>query len=315
MARPCVRRSTPVAAVALGALLLAGCASPRGAASTDGRLRVEASFYPLQWVASRVGGRHVAVSNLTPAGAEPHDLELGPRDVAALEGGDLVVYLSGFQPAVEAALEAADVAAFDVRPAADLGLSLDSAPNGGAGEDPVHDDVGGTDVHFWLDPVRLGAVATALTDDLARRDPPHAKSYRANLARLAADLDELDAEYRAVLGRCRARDLVTSHQAFGYLARRYGLHQVGIAGLTPDQEPSSAAVARVADFVEQHGVRTIYFETLVDPAVAEVVAEETGARTAVLDPLEGLSEASAGRSYLEVMRANLQTLQAGQPCP
>jgi zinc transport system substrate-binding protein len=107
---------------------------------------------------------------------------------------------------------------------------------------------------------------------------------------------------------------VTSHAAFGYLARRYGLTQVGITGLAPDAEPSPADLARVSRLVRREGVRTVYYETLVSPDVARTVASETGARTAVLDPVEGLTKASAGRDYLGVMRSNLAALRVGQPC-
>ncbi|MCU1499972.1 MAG: ABC-type metal ion transport system, surface component [Acidimicrobiales bacterium] len=302
--------------VAAAVAALTGCGSGDSDAGRSGRLQVEASFYPLQWMAEQVGGRHVSVTNLTRPGAEPHDVELTPRQVAAIEDADVVVHLSGFQPAVDAAVADSGAAGFDARPSADLDLT--SAATAGAGQDGDGDvarSAGGADPHFWLDPTRLAAVASAFTDHLADRDPGHAASYRANLRRLTAELDRLDGEYDAALADCSARDLVTSHEAFGYLARRYGMEQVGIVGLTPEREPSAADLAAVSDFVEEHDVRTIYFETLVDPSVATTVAAEAGARTAVLDPIEGLTEASEGGDYLEVMRANLDSLQSGQPCP
>ena len=116
------------------------------------------------------------------------------------------------------------------------------------------------------------------------------------------------------LGDCQVDTLVTSHDAFGYLADRYGLEVIGISGLSPSQEPDPAQLAEIADLVEERGISTVYTETLVDPAVAETVAEEAGVQTAVLDPIEGLTDESAGEDYLQVMRANLATLQEGQSC-
>lgn len=288
---------TALLAVGLGACGSAPTAAP------DSKLAMVASFYPLQYVAMRIGGDQASVTNLTKPGGEPHDLELTPQDVAGLLDADLVVYLKGFQPAVDAGIsgEAAGKA-FDASAPADLDLS-----------DP--DAAGASDPHFWLDPVRLQAVADALAARMSQADPAAAGVFAANLAALSRDLRALDHDLRAGLANCASKDLVTSHTAFGYLARRYGLRQVGITGLTPDAEPSTGQLAALARFVRDRKVRTIYSETLVSPAVANTLARETGAATAVLDPLEGLNDRSAGADYLAVMRANLATLRKGQPCP
>jgi zinc transport system substrate-binding protein len=145
--------------------------------------------------------------------------------------------------------------------------------------------------------------------------PDAAAAFTTRAVALRGELQALDDDYRAGLAGCASTDLVTSHEAFGYLARRYGLTQVGISGISPDEEPSPARLAEVARFVRDHGVTTVYTETLVDPAIAATVVRETGARTAVLDPLEGLGSRSAGADYLGVMRSNLATLRAGQRCP
>lgn len=287
------------------ALAVAGCASSASGGSAggdDGRMPVTAAFYPLQFVAERVGGGHVTVTNLTRPGTEPHDLELTPKAVGELSRSRAVVYLPGFQPAVDAAVEAqAPETALDVTEAADLLLR---APGRGDAPDP----------HFWLDPVRLGAVATAVGEAFAARDPSEAASYRSNAEGLVAELTLLDEAFRMGLARCESADLVTSHAAFGYLADRYRLGQVGVAGLSPDVEPDAATISALAEHVRKAGVSTVYTETLVSPALAETVARETGAGVAVLDPLEGITDASAGSDYLEVMRANLATLRAGQRC-
>jgi zinc transport system substrate-binding protein len=312
------RRGRAVPALALLIpMVLASCGddddtSASGAESSSGALSIEASFYPLQWMAERVGGDDVDVASLTPPGAEPHDLELTPRDVADITEADVVVYLSGFQPAVDDAVEQIDdTKAYDAASAAELDLTYTPIEEG----EEATDEAGSTDPHFWLDPTRLAAVADDFAAYLGDLDPAQADAYRDNAAALSDDLTALDAELEAGLVSCANKDLVTSHNAFGYLAHRYGLTQVGITGLTPEEEPSAEQLASVSDFVESHDVRTIYFETLVSPAIADSVASETGARTDVLDPIEGLNDESQGTDYLEVMRANLANIQKGQPCP
>ncbi len=288
-----------------------GADAPGAGTSGDGGpLQVVASFYPLQYAVERVGGGAVTVTNLTKPGAEPHDLELNPRAVAAVADADLVVYLGGFQPAVDDAVasEAGD-RGFDVAPAARLDRTgVDEEAGGGQAADEV------TDPHFWLDPTRLADVGDALAGEMAEADPERAASFTTNAAAFRRDLEALDAELAAGLASCAGTDIVTSHQAFGYLAARYGMTQLGITGLTPEAEPDAATMAEVADFVTEHHVSTIYYETLVSPDVAEAVAAETGAETAVLDPIEGIGDASAAQDYLGVMRANLAVLRAGQPC-
>lgn len=290
---------------------LAGCGSGSGGGSAGGGLTVVTSFYPLQYATERILGDAGTASSLTKPGAEPHDLELKAKEVQELSKARLVVYLKGFQPSVDqAASSEAKGRAFDVSPAADLSLTYTPIEEGQA----QTQQTGAVDPHFWLDPIRLATVGDALAARLGQVDPAHAATFTANAAALRRDLQALDAEYRAGLTSCADPDLVTSHNAFGYLAQRYGLRQVGITGLTPDQEPNPAQLAQVTTFVRTHHVRTIYYETLLSPKIADTVAAETGAKTQVLDPIEGLTDSSQGKDYLQVMRANLGNLRAGQSC-
>ncbi|MFQ1002876.1 metal ABC transporter substrate-binding protein [Modestobacter sp. SSW1-42] len=308
-----------LALICAGTLTLAGCSAADGAepaaAGRDG-LAVVASFYPLEWLSRQVAGDLADVATLTPPGAEPHEYELTPQDVAAVSEADVVVYLDALQPAVDAAVEQqAGDRAFDVGSAADLDLVYVAGEHGDEhAEDEEHagEDAAVTDPHFWHDPMRMAAVADALAERLGRADAADAATYTANAAALRTQLEELDGEFRSGLATCASRDVVTRHSAFGYLAEAFGLHQVGISGLAPDEEPAPSALTDATAFVREHGVSTIYFETLVSPAVAETVARETGARTRQLDPVEGLTDASQGDDYLELMRANLASLRAGQ---
>ncbi len=313
-------RAVTAATASAAVLALAGCGGADDAAAGPGdRLTVVAGFYPLEWAAQRVGGDRLDVSSLTPPGAEAHDLELAPQDVATVAEADLLVYLRGFQPALDevATTEAADTA-WDAGQVADLSPAAEEPGHEGetAEEHGEHAEEGGAlDPHFWLDPVRLATVGDALAERLAQADPKGAAAYEQNAAALRAHLEALDAEMQAGLGSCAVDTLVTGHDAFGYLADRYGLEVVGISGLSPSEEPEPAQLAEITALVRERGVTTVYTETLVDPAVAETVAREAGVRTAVLDPIEGLTDESAGSDYLEVMRANLATLREGQSCP
>jgi zinc transport system substrate-binding protein len=296
-------------AIALGS---AGCAAESpGPGAGSGRLATVASFYPLQLATAEIGGEHVSVLNLTKPGAEPHDLELTPRDVGAVSKARVVVYEKGLQPAVdEAVAQEAPERALDVSAAANLDLTFTPVESG----EQHADAAGSTDPHFWLDPVRYSAVAQAVADRLARLDPAHRDDYTANAKAFRGRLSVLDRDLRTGLAHCASTSVVTSHNAFGYLAQRYGLTQVGITGLSPEAEPEPAKLAEVARYVKAHHVTTIYAETLVSPAIADTVARETGATVARLDPIEGLTDSSAGRDYFEVMRSNLATLRAGQGC-
>ena len=310
-------RAVTAATASAAALALAGCGgadAPADSTGGDG-LTVVAGFYPLEWAAQRVGGDRVDVSSLTPPGAEAHDLELAPQDVAAVADADLLVYLDGFQPALdEAAQNESAGTAWDAGQAADLVPTAEEhAHEGETAEEHAHED-GAVDPHFWLDPVRLASVGDALADRLTEADPDGAATYEQNAAALGADLEALDAEMQAGLAGCAVGTLVTGHDAFGYLGDRYGLEVVGISGLSPSAEPSPAAQAEISKLVRERGVTTVYTETLVDPAVAETVADEAGVTTAVLDPVESLTDESAGDDYLAVMRANAATLATGQAC-
>jgi zinc transport system substrate-binding protein len=275
-------------------LLLAACGMTTG--NAKGRTTVVASFYPLAYAAEQVGGASTDVENLTPSGAEPHDLELTPQAVARIARASVVLYLGhGFQPAVSDAVKQASGRAIDVL----SGLPLHGARGQEAGLT--------ADPHVWLDPILFGRIVRRLGAVLHRP---------AAAGRLIAKFRTLDAAYRAGLAHCARNDIVTSHAAFGYLAQRYGLHQVPITGLAPESEPAPKQLADVVDAVRKTHTTTVFFERLVSPRLADTVSREVGAHTAVLDPIEGLtpSEQSHGATYLTLMRQNLQALRKALGC-
>jgi zinc transport system substrate-binding protein len=295
-------------------LVLAATAGCGQAASAGSAPSVVTAFYPLEFLSTRIGGGHVTVSNLTKPGTEPHDVELSPRQVGDISDASLVVYLKGFQPAVDEAVgQEAGNRAFDVGTAVQLLSAVHREHDGGGpGKHEHAEAAGGRDPHVWLDPVRFAAIAGALGERLAQADPAHAADHRGRAAAVQRELHALDAEYATGLRDCARREIVTSHEAFHYLADRYGLTEVGITGISPEAEPSPRRMAEVAEQARAAGATTIFFETLVSPKVADTVAREVGARTAVLDPLEGL--ARPGTDYFSVMRGNLAALRTALGC-
>jgi zinc transport system substrate-binding protein len=287
-------RSVAALVLLVAAPLLAGCGGSAGGTGTQ----VVAAFYPLEYVAQRVAGDHAEVSSLATPGAEPHDLELTIAQTAAVADADVLVVSTGFQPAVDDTVaQHAQGRVVDAAEVADL-----TTPSGE--QDP----------HFWLDPTRLARVAADVERSLAAVDPQHAADFAANLRALKQDLATLDHEFETGLSDCARSTVVVSHDAFGYLADRYGLDVQAINGLTPDAEPSPAHLRELSDLIEARGITTVFTETLASPAMAQTLAGDLGLRTAVLDPVEGLSDATADQDYLSLMRENLAALRDANGC-
>jgi zinc transport system substrate-binding protein len=295
------------------ALVAAACAGPHSAraSQTSGspRLRIVAAFYPFQFVAERVAGAHAQVTSLVAPGAEPHDLELTPRQVASVVTADLVIYERSFQPAVDDAVVQAErdpqhvLDTTTVVPLVDHGQLPDPSPRSR-----------GLDPHVWLDPTRLATIGQAVADRLAGVDPAHAADYRTAASQLQNQLRRLDGDFHTGLAACQRTAFITTHAAFGYLAERYGLIQIGVTGLSPDTEPSPARIAEVQREARTRGITTIFYETLISPAVAESLANDLRLRVDVLDPVEGITPASRGADYLSVMSANLTALREANGC-
>ena len=335
------KRILAAACAAATALALSACSSTASSgdgSSKDGSLTVMASFYPLKYLAEKVGGEHVSVTSLTPDGAEPHDLELSPKMVDSLSSADAVIYLAGFQSAVDEAIEQqAPKTVIDVSSAAELveaGTDAnhpsedeeDATDEAQSGETEAHDhDHEGhdqadhdhhhdmsADPHFWLDPTRMAKAATLVGDKLAEADSAHADTYKANAKALAEELTTLGDTLVTKTSTCKVKTFVTAHTAFGYLADRTGLTQVGISGLDPDSSPSPARLAEISQIAKEQGVTTIFTEALIDPKVAQTLADDLGITTAVLDPIE--SQTDASKDYAATMNSNIDALTKALDC-
>jgi zinc transport system substrate-binding protein len=295
------RRAPLLLAPVLLAATLSGCSSDAG----DGKLKVATGFYPLQYAAQRVAGDLADVENLTQPGQEPHDTSLTVRETAEVADADLVVYERGLQPSVdEAVTSTASGATLDAAAVVHLEPFA-------AGDDMEHE--GALDPHFWHDPARMADLGDAIADELAALDPDHADTFHANADALRADLESLDKEYAGGLRDCARDTIVVSHDAFGYLAK-YGLTMAPIAGLSPGAEPTPADLARLHVLIERDGITTVFSERLASPKLSETLASDLGITTAVLDPIEGLTDETADQDYLSLMRSNLGALEKANGC-
>jgi len=324
------KRFLAAACAAATALALSACSSTAPSSTSgakDGTLTVMASFYPLQYLAEKIGGEHVTVTSLTPAGAEPHDLELSPKTVDALSSADAVIYLAGFQSAVDEAIEQqAPKTVIDVSPAVQLveaGVDAnhpseeededtdETQSSEADGHEDHHHDMS-ADPHFWLDPVRMANAATLVGDKLAEANPANAEMYKTNAKALKDELTSLGNDLVSKTSTCQIKTFVTAHTAFGYLADRTGLTQVGISGLDPESSPSPARLAEIGKIAKDQGVTTIFTEALIDPKVAQTLADDLGISTAVLDPIE--SQTDSSKDYAAVMNDNIDALTKANNC-
>src|SRR5690625_3377252 len=284
------RRRPPLLTVSLAALALtAGCSGPAEDQDADDLPRAVVSLYPVQFLAERIAGDDAVVTNLVPAGAEPHEVELGPRDVFEMDQAEIVIITSGFQPPVEAA-------AAETTGVVDLAEVVDLRERGGA-----------LDPHFWLDPARMQAAAVPIAEAFASANPAHGSQYQDRADNLEAALAELDEAFRTGLSECTYDTFVTGHAAFGDLADAYGLQEIALAGIHPESDPSQAAIAATQQQLRELGLPVVFAEPGAGK-IAEVLAGELDLDVETLNPVESVT---SGEDYLSIMTDNLTALKKG----
>lgn len=324
-------------ALTLGAVLsvslLTGCGAGSTSSTASGsstsagtvgsgekQLSVVASFYPMYDFAKKIGGDHVTVTDLVPAGTEPHDWEPSPSDVITLEKADVFVYSgAGMEPWVTSVLNTLENKNLVTVEASD-GITLrhgfheeeeTAASSSAAASGSAQAADADVDPHVWLAPLNAKIEMENIKNAFVQADPDHKADYEANYTKWSAECDTLDQEFKTTLSGLPNKDIVVAHEAFGYLCDAYGLNQVGIEGINPDSEPDPARMAEIQDFVKANNVKTIFSEELVSPKVAQSIADATGAKMETLNPLEGLTDEQLanGEDYFSVMRQNLQVLK------
>jgi zinc transport system substrate-binding protein len=296
-------------------------AQSRTAQNTN-KLQVTASFYPMAYFAEEVGGDKASVRNITPSGAEPHDFEPTAQDITTIQNSKILVLNGiGFEPWFSRIEN--DVKQNNVQVVvASEGISVLAGEDPHSEEEHAADEHAGEDhaaeaqdPHVWLSPVLAQQQVANILKGYIAADPANEAYYRSNAEALTKRLAELDTKYRNGLQQCESEDIITSHTAFAYLANEYMLHQVAISGLS-SEDPSTQQLTEVANFARENNVQYIFFESLVSPRLSETIANEVGAQTLVLDPLEGIpdDERAQGKNYFTVMEANLNNLQTALGC-
>ncbi|OEV02694.1 ABC transporter substrate-binding protein [Streptomyces oceani] len=334
--RRLIRASAAASTLTAGALVLSACGGDSTA--DDRKVDVAASFYPMEFLAKEIGGEHVSVTQLTEPGADPHNLELSPKQVGQLSDADLVVYLRGLQPAVDQAVEQADVQRVaevssyttlethggddhgehehggdshgEHDHGGDHGEESAEGHDGGGDEGHDHSAEGGKDPHVWLDPTRYAEIAKGVGKQLAKADPKHKKTYQRNTKTLVTKLKALDADFRAGLDGRESDTIITTHAAFGYLTERYGLHEESIAGVDPESGSASGAhLKELHQIAKEDKVSTIFSASNSSDRSARTLADDLGLKTDNLNPLESVRDPEK-QDYFSVMRANLTALRS-----
>jgi zinc transport system substrate-binding protein len=314
-----------IALIAMMMFILGGCGAS-DVNMVEGKVNVVTSFYPLYDFTRKIGGEHVNVINLIPAGVESHDWTPKSRDMKNITKADILVYNgAGFEGWVHDFLESLKGDSKLLVIEASQGIPLISTSEEGEPADEAHEgeeqhdghsdeqghSPGGVDPHVWLSPLQMKKLAENIKDALVQADAAHQSDYEANFELLAAKLDELHQKYVSVTSSAARKDIVVSHQAFGYLVRDYGLRQLPVMGLSPESEPTAQDIRKISQFVREHNVRYILFEELVSPKLAQTLADDLNIETLVFNPIEGLTEEQekANEDYISLMEKNLISLE------
>lgn len=288
-------------------LALSACSSSQKDEESK-QLNITASFYPLTYLSQRIGGKLVKVTQITPNGVEPHDFEPSPQDLAAVQNSKVFI-MNGY------GIDSwADKIVDDLKNKGVIVVRATNTLNVSGFFDVADENI--PDPHVWLDPNYFRKEAEVVRDALIQADPQNTQIYTLNSAGLLSDLLALDQEYRKGLGQCKLNKIITSHNAFRYLAKEYRIESLSIAGFSPEEEPSSKHIAELADLMKKNNIRHVFFETLVGPKLSETLAQETSAETLVLNPIEGLSaqESAKSEDYLVLMQRNLKNLRIAMQC-
>ncbi|WP_284640533.1 metal ABC transporter substrate-binding protein [Paenibacillus silviterrae] len=302
--------------IMIAAMFLSACGAARPAL-VQGKTNIVTSFYPLYDFASKIGGQHVNVVNLVPAGVEPHEWTPKGRDIKTLKDAEVFVYLgAGFEGWVGDTLSSLEKDAKVQVVEASKGLTLlPGIEEEGHADDHGHNHKEDAheaefDPHVWLSPVNAKLLAQNIKDALVKADPSHQADYEANFKQLSGKLDQLHDKFKQQLSKTSKKEIVVTHQSFGYLAKEYGLTQKAIMGLAPDAEPTSKDMKEILSFIKENDVKYIFFEELVSDKLAKTLAKDAKVETLVLSPLEGLTEEQAkqGMDYVSIMESNLNNL-------
>lgn len=305
-----------------GAALLAACGQENSEADAgkDGdKLEIATTIYPVYAFTKEIVGDTANVSLMVPAGTEAHDYEPSAKQIAELNESDALVYhnenMETWIPTAESSInEEVNIVKGTENMVLLPGSDHEHDHSHSEGHEGHSHDY---DPHTWVSPHRAKMEVASITEQLSELYPDMADEFKANADAYIEELTELDHLYTEAFEHASRQDFVTSHTAFTYLAVDYGLNQIGIAGLTPEEEPSAARLAELANFVKENDIQYIYYEETGSDSMAKTLAEEAGVEMAVLNPLESLSQEAMdeGADYISVMKDNLTALQKTTDLP
>ncbi|MFA9378797.1 MAG: metal ABC transporter solute-binding protein, Zn/Mn family [Lachnotalea sp.] len=278
---------------------LTGCAS-NNVKTDDGKLKIYTSFYTMYDFTSKIAGDKADVVNLVSDGTEPHEWEPSTSDMINLEQADMLIYNgAGMEHWVDKITESLENDLVLVE--ASDGITL------------IDDELsqGNSDPHVWLDVENAKIEMENIKNALVKADEANATYYEENYEKYAQLSDELNTEMTTRIEALDNKNIIVSHEAFSYLCKAYGLTQTAIGDLEAGAEPDAKRLAEIVLFAKENQVKTIFFEELVSPKMANIIADEIGADIAVLNPVEGLTQkqVDAGEDYFSIMRTNLDTLE------
>lgn len=275
------------------------------------KIQITASFFPMAEFAKQIGGDKVKVINLTPAGVEPHDFEPTPQDIVAIKNSKLFIYNgAGFEAWVDKVLpDLKNSQTVTVDSSKNINLISGSEEKKGQNHRLY-------DPHIWLNPVLAQDQVDNILAGLIKADPKNKPYYESRATNYKQKLSNLDQKFKYGLANCQNHTVITSHNAFGYLAKEYNFSVLPISGLSPNEEPSPKKLAEISDFARKNNVKYIFFEILVSPKLSQTIANEVGAKTLVFNPLEGLtkSQVAAGKGYISIQKQNLKSLKIALNC-
>lgn len=316
-------RLTSILVLFAAVILIVGCGKKEETSTVDqksstNKIKVVTTFYPMYEFTKNIAGDKADVQLLIPSTIEPHDWEPSPKDMANIQKADVFVYNSEYMETwvanVKKSISSNQLSYVEASKGITLGKGAEGEEEEHHDDEEEHHHHHEMDPHVWLSPALAQMEVETITAALVKADPDYKEDYERNSAAYIVKLKKLDNEFREGLKNVKKKEMITQHAAFGYLAHEYGLTQVPIAGLAPDQEPSAAKLAELKAFAKEHKVKVIYFEELASPKVAQTLANEIGAKTEVLHTLEGLSQEDQdkGLDYMKVMERNLEILKKAQ---
>ncbi len=306
----------------IGLIILTGCAATQQ--TTTETTTVAATFYPLYDLTKSIVGDQGTVYSIVPAGVEPHSYEPNPSDFQKLNDADIFVTLGVEFEEFEEDLVDAVNPNVKIIPAATgiklLKMDEEHEDEHGEEEDDHHDEHeedaddhhhhSGEDPHIWLSPKNAQKMVNNIVDGLTKADPTNSQHYQQNGKQLIAELETLDQDFKTKLGSCKKDTILVNHNAFSYLAHDYGFTTIEISGLEPEAEPTPKQLAKLIEEAEEHDIKYVFYEELVDSRVAKTIADEVGAEVLALSPVA--SDLSI--SYSQLMRQNLQNLEIALEC-